>query len=104
MTLPTPQEAQLRNAAVEARLRHQAPVWRRQHRALFHSNDGYYIVWDKTQEAPTTFIGISPDGEVKDLSGYPVDGGDIELAISCLGCANLPQMKQKVISWPHRRR
>ena len=103
MTLPNPQEARDRNAAVEARLRHASPIWRGQNRALFRSDDGFYIVWDKTHQAPTVFTGITPDGEVRDMSGYPVDDGDIELAISCLGSAGLTQMKDMVISWPHRR-
>jgi hypothetical protein len=103
MTLPTPQDAKRRVAAVEARLRHATPIWRGRDKALFRSSDGYFVVWDTSHGAPTTFIGISPDGEVKDLSGYPVDGGDIENAINCLGSARLTAMKNKVISWPQRR-
>jgi len=104
MSLPTPQDARRRVAAVEARLRHATPIWRSQDKALFRSSDGYFVVWDKSREAPTVFIGISPDGEVKDMSGYPVDGGDIENATSCLGSAGLAAMKNKVISWPRRHR
>lgn len=104
MTLPNPQEARDRIAAVEARLRHASPIWRSQNRALFRSNDGFYVVWDKTHQAPTTFVAIAADGEVQDMSGYPVDAGDIELAIDCLGSAGLTQMKDKVIDWPRRQR
>ncbi len=103
MSLPTPQEARSRIAAIEAKLQQETPIWRGRDRALFRTSDGHFIVWDTSRGAQTVFIGISSEGEVKDLSGFPVDGGDIENAIGCLGSANLAQMKASVISWPHRR-
>jgi hypothetical protein len=103
MTLPNPQEAQRRIAVIEAKLRHAAPIWRNsENKALFASSDGYFVVWDKSHQAPTVFVGISPDGEVIDLSGYPVDAGDIESAIDSLECAGLTAVKEKVVNWPRQ--
>jgi hypothetical protein len=105
MNLPTPHgQSEQRIAAVEARLRHATPIWRAQDVALFRTDSGFYVVWDKAPNAPTIFIGITPDGEVSDLSGRGVDAGDIEYATNVFGRAGQQLMKQQVITWPRRRR
>ena len=103
MNQPTPQDARRRMAQVEARLRGATPVWSSGQRSLFLSDDGYYVLEDRSPSAVTRYVGIAPDGMVIDLSGYPVDGGDIEAALQALASAGLTQVKQRVIDWPLRR-
>lgn len=71
-------------------------------RLLCAVSDGSYLLFDSSESAPL-YIGIAADGKVTDLERDKADGGDIENAILAFGCAGLDGMKQRVISWPHRR-
>jgi hypothetical protein len=97
----TPQQARQRIAIVEARLRNATPIHRGRQWELYRSNDGFYVI--RYREATRTcYVGVAPDGEVRDMAGYPVDGGDIQIATSTLQSAGLGHMAQRVISWPSR--
>jgi len=100
---PTPQQARQRIAIVEARLRNAEPIHRGHLWEMYRSNDGFYVIRFR-ELVQTLYVGVTPDGEVRDMAGYPVDGGDIQIAISTFQAAGLDQMAQKVIDWPHRRR
>lgn len=103
MRRSTKQETKERNAFVEARLRHMTPIWRDDTRELFASSDGFYVLHEMAYQTLTPYIGITPEGEVQDLSGRDVDGGDIELATNSFGSAGLAAMKARVIHWPRLR-
>lgn len=101
MARPTPEEARRRIAAVEVRLQNATPIWRSRDRDLYQSRDGYYVVRYREAER-VTYLGISVDGEIRDLAGYDTDGVDVEIAISCFHGAELAYMRERIVSWPHR--
>lgn len=80
------------------------PIWRRDQRSLYRFTEGYYIIDDTTTNAATRYIGVMQDGTVVDVSGPPVDGGDIEVAIQVLRSARLSDLATLVITWPRRPR
>lgn len=103
MGRPSPQQARARTAIIEARLRNGTPLHRSHNWELYRSNDGFYLIrFRETRQ--TLYVVIRSDGEVLDPIGYPVDGADIQIAISCLRAAGLTTEAQNVISWPLRRR
>jgi hypothetical protein len=103
MDRPTPQEARRRQAVIDARLRQGTPLHRGPTWELYLSDDGIYLVRYREVQL-TLYVAIMPDGEVRDPIGSPVDGGDIQIAISTLQSAGLVGMAQKVIAWPMQRR
>ncbi len=103
MDRPSPQQARERRAIIEARLRKGTPLHRSHNWELYRSNDGFYVIRFREIQQ-TLYVVIRPDGEVLDPTGYPVDGADIQIAISCLQAAGLVAEAQNVISWPMRRR
>lgn len=93
-----------RIAIIEARLSSMTPIWRQRNAALYRGDDGIYVLAYPLGGARLTYVGVAPDGEVRDLTGFPVDGGDIQAVLGAFQAAGLTQMYGNVANWPQRRR
>ena len=103
MPRPPLEQVRQRRAALEERLRLVQPIWRSRTAELFRGNDGFFIIRHRLNDQ-IYYIGITPAGEVRDMLGYDLDGGDIQIAVSSLESAGQTAMRDRVTSWPHRQR
>jgi len=82
-----------KKAVIAAKLRQGSPIWEGSGLKLYLDDNGFYVVH---RASPEDFIGISPDGVLEDLVGFPVESSDYENALRALRGASHEEMRDKV--------
>jgi hypothetical protein len=100
MNRPSQSDVYNRRAAIALRLRNQTPKWTSEsgHLDLFLSADGLLIIRNNNPKTDTPYLGVNQKGEVRDLSGFPIDSGDVHMAQVAVGSAGFTVLAAKIVA------
>ena len=91
-----------RAAEIEARLRHERPIWKDHTRELY-SIDGS-LVARITEGGQIIYLDVTSEGQVRDLLDFRVEKVDVRHVVICLNGVGLADLKAKVETWSLRTR
>jgi len=94
-----------RNAAIERSLQGATFLGRGPEElglVLYRWPDGSYTI-GYLDQGFFTYLCVSPEGKVTNMTEQcEPDGSDLQMAISFLGSQGLSEMRNRIVSWPHR--